>query len=188
MTDLLTRPGTHTRTLLRLLPTPRREPPYDDRPPGGRRAEPLVVQGTLALAFVIPSGLPAEPAPALRVAADPGPGTAQGPPDPRAWAGRVAQAVVEVLAGDRPLAQLLRWTSGEVYEQLRRGAGRAARAGAAVRQSAPRATVRSVRVCLPAPGVAEACAVVADGSRVTAMALRLEADEGRWRCTALQVG
>lgn len=181
MTDLL------TRTALRLLPTPRREPPYDDRPPGERRSGPPPVQGTLALAFLIPSGLPAEPEP-LRLAGPPDGDPGSDGADPQAWAARVAQAAIEVLAGDRPLAQLVRWTSAEVHEQLRRGAARAARAGSAARQSAPRATVRSVRVCRPAPGVAEASVVVTRGPRVRAMALRLEDDAGRWRCTALQVG
>lgn len=177
-----------TPTSLRLLPTPRREPPYDERPPVPRGVGTPVVQGTLALAFVIPSGLPAEPEPALCLATGPPGDPAPQAADPQAWAARVAQAAIEVLAGDRPLAQLVRWTSSEVHEQLRRGAARAARAGALARQSAPRATVRSVRVCRPAAGVAEASVVLARGPRVRAMALRLEDDGGRWRCTALEIG
>lgn len=188
----------------RLLPVPRRDPPYDDervlgavaRPQDGAgRAPrpgvvPLGVQGTLALAFVLPSGLTAEPvtAPRLRLVGSlPGGLSAQLPPV-SAWAARVAQAVVEVLSGDRPVAQLARWTSPEVHDQLRRGAVRAARSGAAARTAAARASVRCVRVCSPAEGVVEASAVVIRHERVTAMALRLEDDGGRWRCTALQVG
>jgi hypothetical protein len=30
----------------------------------------------------------------------------------------VVQAAVEVVAGDRPLTQMVRWTTVEVYEQL----------------------------------------------------------------------
>jgi aerobic-type carbon monoxide dehydrogenase small subunit (CoxS/CutS family) len=48
--------------------------------------------------------------------------------------------------------------------------------------------VRTVRVCEPADGVAEACAVVIDGNRVRALALRLVGLDGRWRVEALQVG
>jgi hypothetical protein len=48
--------------------------------------------------------------------------------------------------------------------------------------------VRSVRVCLPADGVAEASAVVVSRGRVLAVALRLEGLDGRWRMTALEVG
>ena len=51
-----------------------------------------------------------------------------------------------------------------------------------------RAVVRSVRVCEPADGVAEACAVVLDGGRVRALAMRLVGMDGRWRIEALQVG
>ena len=36
-------------------------------------------------------------------------------PDPRPWAARFVQALVEIQSGDRPLSQLLRWTTAEVY-------------------------------------------------------------------------
>ena len=51
-----------------------------------------------------------------------------------------------------------------------------------------RAVVRSVRVCEPADGVAEASAVVVDGGRVRAVAFRMVGLDGRWRVEALQVG
>ena len=35
-------------------------------------------------------------------------------PDPRPWAGHIAQALVEVMAGARPAPQVLRWTTPEV--------------------------------------------------------------------------
>src|SRR5204863_3419166 len=65
-------------------------------------------------------------------------------PDPRAWARRMVQAVVEVLSGVRPVAQLVRWTSLEVYAGLQR------RCTPTTRPPAPgrRAVVRTVRVCL----------------------------------------
>ena len=43
-------------------------------------------------------------------------------------------------------------------------------------------------VCLPAQDVCEASAVVYDGDRVRAVALRAEALDDRWRVTALQLG
>ena len=60
-------------------------------------------------------------------------------------------------------------------------------------ESAPRGQtlrplVRSVHVSEPADGVAEACAVVDTGPRRRAVALRLEGMDGRWQCTALQLG
>jgi hypothetical protein len=109
-------------------------------------------------------------------------------PDAQAWAGTLAQAVVEVLAGDRPVGQLLRWTSGRVYAQLSRRAAAAARECTAVRASRARAIVRRVYVSQPAEGVAEASAVVSDGRRTRAMALRLQKADGRWVCAALELG
>jgi hypothetical protein len=106
-------------------------------------------------------------------------------PDPRPWAGHIAQALVEVMAGARPAPQLLRWTTPEVYAVVAR------RASVSTRRGLPptrRATVRSVRICEPADGVVEACAVVVDGSRIRALAMRLVGLDGRWRVEALQVG
>ena len=51
-----------------------------------------------------------------------------------------------------------------------------------------RGVVRSVHVSLPADGVAEVAALVRRGARSTAVALRLEGLDGRWQCTALELG
>ena len=106
-------------------------------------------------------------------------------PDPEHWAAHLAQAVVEVMSGARQAPQILRWTTPEVYAVVARRAAVSAR-----RTNGParRAVVRSVRVCEPADGVAEACAVVLDGPRVRALAMRLVGLDGRWRIEALQVG
>ena len=48
--------------------------------------------------------------------------------------------------------------------------------------------VGPVRVCEPVDGVAEVTAVARRGGRAHAVAARLEGIDGRWRCTALQVG
>ena len=192
---------------LRRLPTPRYEPPYDDelpaapyRSPGASPASPggTVVQGTLALAFVLPSGLPAVPeVPALRLAGRSVPepnaagaaaGAAGALPDPRPWAGRLVQAVAEVLAGDRPVAQLVRWTSAGVFAHMQRRAQGHTRGGSADGPPRQRPVVRSLHISQPAAGVAEVCAAVQRGSRVMAIALRLDVRGGRWLCTALEVG
>ena len=39
-------------------------------------------------------------------------------PDPKPWAGRLVQAIVEVASGVRPVSQLVRWTSADVYESV----------------------------------------------------------------------
>jgi hypothetical protein len=106
-------------------------------------------------------------------------------PDPRDWAGHIAQGLVEVMAGARPAPQLLRWTTAEVYAAVARRAAVSARRGMT---PARRTVVRSVRVCEPCDGVAEASAVVVDGERVRALAFRLVGLDGRWRVEALQVG
>jgi hypothetical protein len=106
-------------------------------------------------------------------------------PDPRDWAAHIAQALVEVMAGARPAPQLLRWTTPEVYAVVARRAAVSARRGMPPTR---RTVVRSLRVCEPADGVAEASAVVVDGGRVRALAMRLVGLDGRWRVEALQVG
>ncbi|MBD5830472.1 Rv3235 family protein [Janibacter melonis] len=112
-------------------------------------------------------------------------------PDAQAWAAHVGQAVVEVMHGARPPAQVLRWTSPEVYTVVaRRGALAARRAGHPLRQGegvVRRVRVRTARVCHPRDDVAEASLVVHDGGRLRAMAIRLEGRDGRWVVTALQV-
>lgn len=105
-------------------------------------------------------------------------------PDPAQWGGHIAQALVEVMAGARPAPQVLRWTTSEVYAVVARRA-----AVSTLRRVGTRRTVvRSIRVCEPADGVAEVSAVVVDGGRVRALALRLVGLDGRWQVEALQVG
>ena len=142
------------------------------------------VQGTLALDLGL---VPAAPAtPALSVV----PGESK--PDQhevRAWAARFAQATVEVLGGDRPVSQLLRWTTKRVYLDLDRRVrilGRTAAAQQRVRTLRPQ--VQSVHVCQPEPDIAEVSVHVRHGRRSRAIAARLERHGGRWRCVALELG
>ncbi len=120
----------------------------------------------------------------------PQPTSASDLPDPLAWVAHIAQALVEVMTGARSPAQVVRWTTPEVYEVVaRRGAlasRRAARGAVGTGPTRP-ARVRRVRVCEPVDGVAEASVVVIDGHRVRAVALRLVGEDGRWRVAALQV-
>ncbi|WP_420813899.1 Rv3235 family protein [Phytoactinopolyspora endophytica] len=103
-------------------------------------------------------------------------------PDPRRWCARLAQAAVESIQGRRPLQQLLRWTTEEVYDWL---AGQAA-----ARRDVPpgpRPSIRSVRVCEVNTHVFEAAAVLQMGERTRALALRCEARRGRWVCTVFDL-
>jgi hypothetical protein len=129
----------------------------------------------------------------------PQPTAARDLPDPQTWVANLAQALVEVMSGTRPAPQVIRWTSPEVYSAVARRSAMAARRQAArhpgdgSRHGAPpragrRAVVRRVRICEPADGVVEACAVVVDSGRVRALALRLVGVDRRWLVTELQVG
>ncbi|KGN32331.1 hypothetical protein N802_18375 [Knoellia sinensis KCTC 19936] len=110
-------------------------------------------------------------------------------PEPGQWVTQIAQAIVEVMSGLRPAAQVVRWTTPQVYAVIaRRGALAARRRASGTRATAQRARVISVRVCEPADGVAECAVVVSEGVRVRAMAARLAGQDGRWRVEALQIG
>ena len=107
-------------------------------------------------------------------------------PDPTRMCCDLVQAAVEGLRGVRPLAQLVRWVSPDVYDRL------ALRAqlvqGAPAAPSPARAGIRRVRVFRIGDAVAEATVVVEDGPRVRAVAVRVEGHRGRWRATALEIG
>ncbi len=114
-------------------------------------------------------------------------------PDPRPLAGELAQAVVEVLAGDRPAVQLLTRFDNETYGQLSARAPDPVTAptlgpGRAGIHPHDRPRVCTVHVSRPADGVAEVTARVQTNGRSRAVALRLEEWQGRWRCSALDVG
>ncbi|GAA4628786.1 Rv3235 family protein [Cellulomonas oligotrophica] len=106
--------------------------------------------------------------------------------DPALLTRRVGLACVEVALGRRPVAQLARWLAPGVLEQVRVRAALAARAGARPPAHAPRA--RRVRACAVDEHTVEACLVVDDGTRVRAVALRLESHRGSWQVTTLEIG
>jgi hypothetical protein len=105
----------------------------------------------------------------------------------RAWAARFAQAVVETVGGLRPVSQLVRWTSTEVYRDLERRTQLVRRA-APPGQRSVRPQVRSVHVCRPTPTTAEVSVHVRHGARSRALALRLDRKGERWLCTVLEFG
>jgi hypothetical protein len=106
------------------------------------------------------------------------------------WSHRYAQAAVEIVGGDRPVTQLLRWTAPGVYEDLARrahlvacAAGRRAGQG---RVQAVRPQVLGVRTCFVADDAAEVSAHVRYGRRSRALAIRFELRGDRWLCVALE--
>ncbi|HVV77862.1 MAG TPA: Rv3235 family protein [Mycobacteriales bacterium] len=167
---------------------PRFEGPYDDERPDPPAQ---MVDGSLALAFPpsVSNALPLRlvpPARAEDLAPEPCPPSQV--PSPRRFVAPFAQGVAEVLMGVRPPQQLAQAATLDVLGQLERNAGRLAPRLAARTATRPRPRVSSVRLCEPAEGVAEVCAVVDTGARRRALALRLELIAGRWQCTVLRVG
>lgn len=107
-----------------------------------------------------------------------------------AWAHRFAQAAVEIAGGDRPVSQLLRWTTPEVYEDLARRAqlvrAAAAREAHSGRVQQVRPHVESVHACWLAEDAVEVSVRARHGHRSRAVALRLERRVDRWVAVALE--
>lgn len=140
--------------------------------PSGRDAA-----AVLDAAFDAAAGRPApEPEPAL--------------PDPTALVCRVVRAAVEVLRGERPAAQLARWVTPQVHDQLleRGRLMREARRTEPPRPRAHPATVRRVRTVRLGTTSAEATVILHDEGRVRAAAVRLEGRRGTWRVAVLEIG
>ncbi len=96
---------------------------------------------------------------------------------------RLVTLALEVLAGRRPAGQLQALVSPGIHAAV--AGGRRPRWCA--EGTAP-LLVGPVHVCEPVDGVAEITAVAHRGGRAHAIAARLEGIDGRWRCTALQIG
>ena len=90
---------------------------------------------------------------------------------------------LEALVGRRPITQLRPLTSIGVYAALTSG-----RRPRWCREGNAPVIVGRVQVCEPVDGVAEISAVAHRAGRAHAVAARLEGIDGRWRCTALQIG
>ena len=106
-----------------------------------------------------------------------------------AFAARFAQAVVEVIGGDRGVHQLMRWTTEWVYADLLHRSHALQRATPGDhRLRRVRATVRSVHLSRPHEDAAELSIHVRHGHRSRAIAARIERIEGRWRCSVLDFG
>lgn len=105
-------------------------------------------------------------------------------PDPVRATAQVAQGIVDVLSGLRPIGQLNQYTSDEVRELLRSRQ----KVRAIDRRGHRLPKVVSIRVTTPHASVIEASAIVGGAPRARALALRLEGLDGRWQCTALEMG
>ena len=91
----------------------------------------------------------------------------------------LAQALLEVLAGTRAIAQLREHCAPDVFAGIEDQR--------MVRGSRPPKIV-TTRVDQPTDGVAEVAAVFRTAERVRVMAFRIQGIDGRWRITHLQLG
>jgi hypothetical protein len=156
------------------------------QPPSSGPATRLVLPG------VVPPRPPLRPGPrpgsTLRTAvpdADFGPRwtTRADLPDARAAGRRVLTTTLEALAGRRPMGQVGPLVTPGVFTALTGGR----RPRWCAEGNAP-IVVGPVHVCEPVDGVAEVAAVAHRAGRAHAVAARLEGIDGRWRCTAVQIG
>lgn len=185
----MTPPREHLSPLI-TLPVPLARHWPQSGAPATVSAHRVYAQGSLALSYPLPGGLDVVPRSQARIVVraavvDAVPCR----PDPQAWASRFLQAVVEVISSDRPLTQLVRWTSPRVYDDIQQRQQRALRHRGQLgnpRQS--RHQVATVHVCQLGPEVAEVAARVTIGPRSRAMAARLDFERDRWTCTALTFG
>ena len=184
---------------VRLLPVPDTAPPYDDEVTDGERAAPrpppLTLVPSAARAPATPDGPPAA-APERAQESRPPPGTPGPPPQQRrpaaepAWPGRFAQVLAETLAGARNQGQIVPWTTDQARRRIRQ-LGPMLAAG-----TAPR--VHRIVTSRPTDSAVEMTVVVGFGSRVRALAVRLERDgphqaspgrdarAARWVCTVIE--
>jgi Family of unknown function (DUF6459) len=167
------------------------EPDEPVKPPARARLTPIVEPPARPLAARGP--LPGAPRLAGSRDGRQGPTRTEGAvdgaplPDPTPLCCAMVQAAVEALRGTRPLAQLARWVSPEIYEQLAMRSELTQRVLG--RTDVPqRAAIRRIRLCRLGREAAEATVVVDDGPRVRAVAVRLEGHRGQWRATALEIG
>ena len=169
------------RPRLRLVVVPTPQPPLEDE----RQPVRLVLPGIAAPRPVHRPGPRPRFAPDGARHDDFGPAWSprEGLPDAREAGRRLITLTLEAMAGRRPLAQLQAMTSAGVFAAL--SAGRRPRW--CTEGTAP-LIVGPVHVCEPVDGVAEVSTVARRGGRAHAVAARLEGIDGRWRCTALQVG
>lgn len=103
------------------------------------------------------------------------------------WSGCLAVAACEVLTGTRPVQQLTRWLEVPVYGLLARRAGLLRRLGRTADRPT-HATLWGIRSSTGVEGGFELSAVVHDGTRVRAVALRAVEFRARWRASALEIG
>lgn len=108
--------------------------------------------------------------------------TLEGLPDPKAWSEQLAIGIAEVLIGDRPAFQLIKYLAFDVYCSVEKQAIKHQTDAKRVRP-----LLRCVQISKVNETVVNASAVIQKGVRGRAIAMRLVAESDRWRCTELLV-
>jgi hypothetical protein len=93
--------------------------------------------------------------------------------------------MIQALLGQRPVSQLNRWVVEDVLGAISIFQRRRLRVSGRIAESL---ALRSIRIQLLTPEIAEVAAHVIIGKRSVAVAFRLEALGDRWLCTALELG
>jgi hypothetical protein len=98
-------------------------------------------------------------------------------PELHAWTMKFIVSVVEVWAGRRQPAQLIRWCHRVIYMELLRESGSTREIG----------KIKSIHQSEPLDGICESTALIRYGERLRAVVIRFEGVDGRWLCTALKM-
>ena len=105
------------------------------------------------------------------------PTSAQELPDLHTWTMKFIVSVVEIWAGRRQPAQLIRWCHRVIYMDLLRASGSQKEIG----------KIKSIHQTEPLDGICESTVLIRYGQRLRAVVIRFEGVDGRWLCTALKL-
>lgn len=98
-------------------------------------------------------------------------------PDIRRWTMKFIVSVIEIWAGRRQPAQLIRWCHRVIYMDLLKKSGSQKEIG----------KIKSIHQSEPLDGICESTVLVRFGERYRAVVIRFEGVDGRWLCTALSL-
>jgi hypothetical protein len=98
-------------------------------------------------------------------------------PELHAWTMKFIVSVIEIWAGRRQPAQLIRSCHRVIYGELLRQTGSQSEIG----------KIRNIHQSEPLDGICESTVTIRYGDRLRAIVIRFEGVDGRWLCTALRL-
>ena len=98
-------------------------------------------------------------------------------PDIHTWTMKFIVSVIEVWAGRRQPAQLIRWCHRVIYMDLLKQSGSQSTIG----------KIKSIHQSEPLDGICESTVIARFGARYRSVVIRFEGVDGRWLCTALHL-